>query len=592
MKSNKFHAAVVVGATLAFTLAACGGSTGDKSGGAARRSLRLGTVENEGSPYADEVKEFAKAVSKLSNGSITVDVVWDAPGPFTGQNERKMAAMVSDGQIDLAVVPTRIWDELNVTTMQALQAPFLVDDLGLLNQIASGDLAKEMLSGLDAVGVKGMAIWPESLRHPIGFAHPLLTAAGFQGAKLRVPVSDASYRLAKAIGAEPVEPEADAAPGTLDGAESAFVWADGLPQIGTFTGNLTFYPKANTIVANSKIFDSLSSKQQNMLQQAATDTVAYVVKTNATEHDLAAEYCRAGGAVAVANDSDVADLVALAAPVLAELERDADVKRLIDEISALKGRTTPDPAAAATACGSTADDGAVASDAAEFPAGVYRAEFTRSDGKSVVATMTFADGAWTGTDNSGEGDCTGTYVVVSGRLQITTPSDRALACGNPPNFMFFDAAWTLENGELRLIDIKSDANAIHDFGSQPWTLIEAVGDSAAPEEPFPEGVYRAEVDYPDQSGPPVVTTLTLLHGAWTQHDEGGDCGGTFVVESGRIRLTMGNETADVCGTFAGATVLDAAWTFDAGVLRFVDLDSAMDKGAVAVFGPTIWTKTD
>ena len=593
MRSNRFHKVAVLAATLATGLAGCGGggAGGEKSGGpAAPRSLRLGAVEGADAPYADEVKEFANAVSKLSNGSIKIDLVWNAAPPTAGESETKLAHMVADRKIDLAVVPTRVWDQLKVTSMQALQAPFLVDNLGLLNAIVTSDLAGEMLSGLDAVGVKGMAIWPDSLRHPIGLTKPLLTVADFKGSRLRVPPSEASYSLAAALGATPVDPKDwnnAASAGQLDGAESAFVWANDLGIAGTLAANITFFPKANAIVANDKIFEALSSEQQKVLQQAATETTAYVVKTNTSEHDLAPEYCKVGGSVALASESDIADLKEQVAPVLAELEHNAGTERIIDEISTLKSKTPADPAAAAVACEPAATSAPVATRADEpttFPEGDYRTD-SPLDG---VVTMTYKDGVWQRIDASGKVDCSATYVVKSGRLWLTTSTEPGMSCGNPPGQLFLDAAWTLEGDQLRFVDIHSDLNAIQEF-SLPWTRIEGAPDSAATAEPtaFPEGVYRAEIDY--QSGSPVVTTLTLIDGNWVQHDDSADCAGTYVVASRRIRLILGPDSP--CGNKA-ALVLDAAWTFDGGVLRFVDLDSAMESGAVKVFGPTSWTKTD
>lgn len=588
MSSNLFHRVAAAVATLALGAAACGGesSAGEKFGGAASPvTLRLGTVEDEAAPYADEVEQFADAVETLSDGSIDVEFAWEASGPFTGESERKLAAMAQGGEIDLAIVATRAWDQLDVTSMQALQAPFLVDNLGLLNEIAESDLAAEMLAGLDDVGVTGLAMWPESLRHPVGFDGPLLTAADFRGAQLRVPISDASYRLANAIGAEPVDPEdwdAAVTAGELDGAESAFVWALDLPRFGTFTANITFYPKVNTIVANTETFDSLPDKQQEVLRQAAAETLDYVIESNATEHDLALEYCAAGGSVAITEDSDLDELAELATPVLAELSQDADTARFIDEMRALKEGTATDPATSPAACEPEVDPDVIEPDtpADVFPEGVYRVE--TADG---VFTNSFIDGVWEGYTESGELDCAGTYVVESGRIWMSNSTEPALACGNPPGFQFLDAAWTFADGELRFVDINSDPNAVRDFGGQPWTMIEGASDSDAESATFPEGIYRTESDLDG------TVTMSYIDGVWKRFTANGevDCAATYVVESGRIWLTTSGDPALDCGNPPGGVFLDAAWTLEGDQLRFIDINS--DQGAVQEFGLP-WTRIE
>jgi len=599
MRSAIFHTAA---AALAITGCSGFSSAGEKSGGDATPvTLRLGTIEGEGAPYADEVEMFADAVETSSGGSIDVEIVWEAPGPYTGESERNMAAMVRDGEFDLAVVPTRVWDQLDVTSFQALQAPFLVDNLGLLNRIAGGDLATEMLAGLDPIGIEGLAVWPESLRHPIGFAGPLLTAADFEGAQLRVPTSGPSIGLAEALGVVAVDnPEdwsAAVAAGELDGAESAFVWARDLPAFGTMTGNITFYPKANTIVANADAFDALGGDGQDALRRAAAEALDYVVETNASEHDLALEYCAAGGSVALAGDNDIAELTELAGPVLTELEQDAGTKGLIDAIRAIDEESPSDAADLPAACEPEAEDAPVADSGAEaqtFPDGVYRAEIEDAPfapGTTLVTTMTFVDGAWRTHDDSGAPDCAGSYVVESGRVRISMSTDVALACGNPPGEEFLDAAWTFENDELRFTDINSDPSAVYAFGNQPWTQIEGDG-AATAEATFPEGVYRAEIeDAPFAPGTTLVFTMEFQGGVWESFLESElDCAGTYRVESGRIFMSNSTDPALACGNEPGFEFLDATWTLENGELRFVDINS--DPNAVYAFGNQPWTKIE
>jgi C4-dicarboxylate-binding protein DctP len=341
MKSKfQLTAALVAICAIGFTGCGGGATAPAKSGGqAATVTLRLGTVEGSDAPYADAVEHFAKSVETMSNGSLHIDIVWEAPGPHDAESEKDLATMVSKGDIDLAIVPTRVWDLLDVTTLQALQTPFLVDSFGLVNKIVSSDMAGEMMAGLDAVGVDGLALWPDSMRHPVSFGTPLLNAGDFRGEKLLMPRSEISNQLAAALGFEPVNPpdgSAAVAAGEMQGAESSFVYSYGLPVVGTFTANITFFPKVNTVAANKLAFDKMTPARQDVLRRAATETLIYVESTNESDHDLAADYCAQGGGVALADDSTLAELTTLTQPVVAELEQHADTKRMISEIRTMK----------------------------------------------------------------------------------------------------------------------------------------------------------------------------------------------------------------------------------------------------------------
>ena len=165
---------------------------------------------------------------------MRLDIVWDGAveyfGGFGPGADQKVAGLVQNGKLDLALIPARAWDELGVTSLQALQAPFLVSTEDLVEQVVQSELAGELLAGLDQAGVVGLALLPEGSAPP-GRVRATVAAPG---GLLRARRSARSrpmrpYRLFEALGAKPVDIWGDAfdaavANGEIDGAESGFAW--------------------------------------------------------------------------------------------------------------------------------------------------------------------------------------------------------------------------------------------------------------------------------------------------------------------------------------------------------------------------------
>ena len=94
-----------------------------------------------------------------------------------------------------------------------------------------------MLAGLEKVGVTGLALLPEGLRHVFSFGDPLLTPDDFKGELIRVSASDTAYATFTALGATPddVTANSDAiSNGQVAAAESSYAGAaSSLPEPGT-----------------------------------------------------------------------------------------------------------------------------------------------------------------------------------------------------------------------------------------------------------------------------------------------------------------------------------------------------------------------
>jgi TRAP-type C4-dicarboxylate transport system substrate-binding protein len=396
-----------------------------------------------------------------------VRVVFDAAGQQVVDPEARVARMVRDGTFDLGWIGSRAWDLLGVTSFQALQAPFLVTSYALLDRIATGPLASQMLAGLSRHGFVGLALVPDWLRHPFGLVRPLRSLQDFAGARIRVNPSRATDALMRALGATPAHisndgVEAARARHEIDGTEGSL---GGNLAGGYVTANVSFYAKALTLFAGRRAYARLADDQRAALRNAARQTVARVAaQPPPPEAARARQYCE-GGSVVTASRDDITALERAARPVYARLEQDPQTRELIAAIRELRA-TTPLPATTAPrACAQQAPTAHGRRISPSALNGTYRWRLTKAGAVAAgdpndpdigkVMTIKLRDGKW-----ASGGGATGTYKVAGNRIAFDGP------------FTFTLAFKRRANGDLDIRPVlPMDRGDRFNWASAPWRRV-------------------------------------------------------------------------------------------------------------------------
>jgi Bacterial extracellular solute-binding protein, family 7 len=133
--------------------------------------------------------------------------------------------------------------------------------------------------------------------------------------------------------------------GKIGGAEASFALVGYLPAPTTAVGNVTFFPKVNSLVINSKVLKGLTEDQRAVLHDAAQHTIDWAITATGSDANVAKEYCAKGGRIALASRADLASLQRAVQPVYQQLEQDAATQAMIARIRSLSGRTGPAPTA-------------------------------------------------------------------------------------------------------------------------------------------------------------------------------------------------------------------------------------------------------
>jgi len=467
---------------IACLLAGCslGGPDGgsDKAGGsAAPVVLRLAYPFNprEGQPDEPALRYFASRVAKLSGGGMRVRISFNAAGEDVPEIEARVVRAVRRHDFELGWVATRVWDQVGVRSFQALQAPFLITDYDLLDRVAQSPLADEMLAGLSGLGLYGLAVVPELLRHPSG-TRAFVSVDAFDGARVRAVPSAATDSLLQALGARPVHVSngtlgAEIDRGHLDGAELP---TERSRQNWTVAANVTFFAKANTVVADKEALDALSAEQRDVLRAAAEQTVRHVVSHPPSERVMARRFCTMGQIV-LAAPAQLMELRRAARPVYAQLERDPRTRSLIARIRAMK-RSGREAAPPAVPCGRAEPPDVETAQRPRLPSsfdGTYRWRLTEEDARRSgdpgdpdvgnVTTMTLQDGSWL--LGGGDPHYSGTFEVKGNRLIFDWPAEG------------YVLTFTFTRDKSGSLDVKPvlpmDRGDQFVWASEPWTRVGA-----------------------------------------------------------------------------------------------------------------------
>src|SRR5262249_2924429 len=119
-----------------------------------------------------------------------------------GVQEANLVRLVRTDKAQLAIVPTRAFDFEGVTSLQAIQAPFIVTTEHGMDRLTQGALAERLESGLPKLGLTGLGLAPEGLRRPFGFTKPLVAPADFAGIGFNASRSKPLLSLLRVLGAK------------------------------------------------------------------------------------------------------------------------------------------------------------------------------------------------------------------------------------------------------------------------------------------------------------------------------------------------------------------------------------------------------
>lgn len=445
-------------------------------------TLRLAVADDAGKPSESAVNHFVGRVAALSGGNVTIVPTFNAGAGTEKGFEEGVADLVERGDTELGLAASRAWDLVGVASLQALQAPYLIDSDALAVAVARSDVARRALDGM-AGGVVGLTLWPEDLRHLFSFpkcGKDFRSVSGLAGSTVLIPSSAVTRELLQALGGieyAGTERVADAEACTLHGQEAGFSQLAAIADhTAVATGNVTLYPKYQVLAANKAAFDHLGASQRQVLRDAALDTQIDAITSRKTDAELAIAWCAQGGSVVVANAEQRAKFLAAAGAIDARLEADLLTMELIVDIRTLKASTpaTDGP----MPCERTANAPAPSSATADltgyvgtmFPNGTFRAELKRSDLIAQGATPAWAttmEGTWTTTYKDGEYTaidgggtvCHGTYQSINGEfVRVTSDPGGPSACEKTE-----DNLWKLAGDGIRIAAIHMDGIPAQDY---------------------------------------------------------------------------------------------------------------------------------
>lgn len=405
-------AAALVGVCLCSYLSSCK-AAGDRALG--ELPVKPVTLKVINTREDFDIAAFVNQVRQESQDLITLKVqeIWEAGLPTA---EADAIAAVRSGRADMALIPTRAFDDVRLHAFDALMAPMTIDSVAFETAVLERpSIAGPMLSSLRSIGLVGLTILPGGLRQPAGLPAPLVTPSDYRGRKVAISPSQIASLAMTTLGATPSpEPFLSLPLNGEDGSDLG-TGVGAYDQSGaSLTTNVVLWPRPLAVVANPKAFGRLSTADQRILRRAGLDAIAPAEKAASNAFETLGNLCRNGRTTFItASAADVLLLRNALAPVITVLRRDPETARYLDEITAMAPAYRTAQAAETPKCSDTSG---------QF---LFSTERGPLDGTYTVDT-TEADLRGTGEDLPGNW---GHNVWIFSRGHYVTTLDSPQGCG-------------------------------------------------------------------------------------------------------------------------------------------------------------------
>ncbi|WP_186388096.1 MULTISPECIES: TRAP transporter substrate-binding protein [unclassified Stappia] len=317
--------------TAAFGLLAASAMTAQ----AANIVLRSSDTHPDGYPTVEAVKYLGELVKERSNGRIEIEVFHSAQ---LGQ-EKDTIEQTQFGVIDMNRVSLGPFNNI-IEETQVPSLPYIFRSVEHMHKVMDGEIGQEILEAFSAHDLVGLAFYDAGSRSFYNRQKPVETMADLSGMKFRVMQSDLFVDMVNALGANATpmpygEVYSSIQTGVIDGAENnwpSFESSGHYEVAGHFTlDEHLIVPEV--LVMSKKSWDKLSAEDQEIIRQAAKDSVPHMRKLWA-EREAASEAKIREAGVQIVSEIDKTPFIEAMKPVYEKYVTSDKLKDLVARIQA------------------------------------------------------------------------------------------------------------------------------------------------------------------------------------------------------------------------------------------------------------------
>jgi tripartite ATP-independent transporter DctP family solute receptor len=235
---------------------------------------------------------MAERLDEYSGGTMRIDIY--PSGQLGG--ERESVELLQIGSLAMTKVSTAPLEAF-VPTMKIFSIPYLFRDREHYFRVLDSAIGKSLLESTEVARVRGLGYYDSGSRSFYTKDKPILSPADLKGMKIRVMKSQTAVKMVTALGGSPTpiswgELYTALQQGVVDGAENnpPSFYLSGHYETTKYLSLDEHTAVPDILLISSRVWQSLTEQQQQWLQAAVDDSVAYQRKLwqESTEESLAA----------------------------------------------------------------------------------------------------------------------------------------------------------------------------------------------------------------------------------------------------------------------------------------------------------------